>query len=167
MKIEDFMTEISEVWPGKGLSIKQDALYRAKLYRFSDSDISKIFEWLTENAKFFPKIPDIFEAARHCAIMDKPKDYQPHEWTPNECRLCGGSGQLAVFYEQLFDPANGKRDLRLQRIMQYQSSEATARTKDWTRYYYRCSCPRGDVPTLDKGLPRWSGEQRECLQLAL
>ncbi len=167
MTIDEFLAEAKEIWPAKELNSKQIALYRAKMYRFSGNEIAKLFDYLTENSKFFPKIPDLFEAARFCQIMNKPRDYKPHSWTETSCLLCGGSGQLAVFFEQMFDPANGSRELRLQRIMQYEASEPTTHQKDWTRYYYRCSCPAGGVSTLPTGTPRWSQEQREVRQLSL
>lgn len=167
MTIDMFLEQCAEIWPSKELNQRQIALYQVKLSRFSDRQLSKIFEYLTENVKFFPRLPDIFEAANVC-LAKKISEHKPHTWTPTECRLCGGSGQLAVFYEQLFDPENGKRELRLQRIMQYEASEPTTRTHDeWTRYYFRCSCDAGNGSTLEKGLPRWSGEKREFLQLGL
>ncbi len=167
MTIYTFLSQCSELWPGKELTIKQQEFYGVKLSQFSDIEVGKIFNWLTENSKFFPKIANIFESARHCGFMDRVKPYEPHEWTPNECRMCGGSGQLAVFFEQLFDPKNGKRELNLKRVMQYQASEPTLRTNDWTRYFFRCACPRGDVKTLDKGWPRWDDRKPARIEMAL
>ncbi len=167
MNSEQFLDRCSMMWPAKPLNADQKVLYLDKLRRFDSQILDRVYEHLAENSKYFPKVADVFESARHCGLLEKPQEHRPHRWQPTECRLCGGSGQLAVFYEQLFDPSHEKRELRLQRIMQYESSPATARQHDWTRYYFRCSCPAGDVPTLPKGIPRWSTEQREYLQLSL
>ncbi len=167
MTIYGFLKECSELWVGKELTPKQEEFYGLKLSRFSDKEIGKIFEWLTENCKFFPKIADIFEAARHCGFMDRVKEYKPHTWTPTDCRLCGGSGQLSAFYEQLFDPINAKRYLELRKVMQFESSVPTARDHEWTHYYFRCSCPAGEAPTLESGLPRWDTSKPERLEFAL
>ncbi len=167
MTIYTFIRECLDLWPGKELSTKQQEFYGIKMSKFTAPQVSQIFDWLTENSKYFPRIADIFEAARHCGFTDVVKPYKPHEWEPNDCRMCGGSGMLAVFYEQLFDPKNGYRQLELRRVMQYQSSEPTMRTQPWTRYYYRCCCPLGEVSTLDRGIPQWSGERPNVLKIPL
>jgi hypothetical protein len=160
MTIYTFLKECAELWPQKSLSLKQEEFYGAKLSQFSADEVAKLFNYLSENCKFFPKVADIFEAARKCGFTDKVKPYKPHVWEPTDCRLCGGSGQLAVFIEELINPAEGYRELHLRRVMQYQSSEPTTRTQpDWSRKYFRCLCPAGDVDTLEKGLPRWNAEK--------
>lgn len=167
MIFENFIQCCNDLWPGKELTAPQWSIYRDKMGEFSDREADKIYEWLRDNSKFFPKIADIVEAARHCGFMDRVKAYAPHEWEASECRLCGGSGQLAVFYEQTFDPANGVRILTLKRVMQYQSSGGVLKTTDWTRYYYRCQCEQGEASTLEKGLPRWSPEKPSTVKLAI
>ena len=167
MIFENFVDRCNELWPGKELTREQITIYREKMTHFSDREIDKIYEWLRDNSKFFPKIADIVEAARHCGFQDRIKAYAPHEWEASECRLCGGSGQVAVFYEQTFDQEAGNRILTLKRVMQYQASGALVRTTDWTRYYFRCSCPSGEAPTLEKGLPQWSDKKPSVLKLAL
>lgn len=167
MTIDDFFMRCEELWPGKGLTLNQRALYGGKLLRFDERQIGRIFDWLSENSKFFPKVADIYDAARHCSILDKPGDHRPHEWNPTDCRLCGGSGQLAVFYEQEFDPKDQSRTLMLKRVMQYESSQTTSRTTEWTRYLFRCSCPQGDASTLQKGIPRWNPDKPSILRLSL
>lgn len=168
MTIYTFLAQCSELWPGKELTAKQQVFYGEKLSQFTDIEVGKIFNWLTENSKFFPKIADIFEAARHCGFSDRPQEYHPHVWEPNDCSMCGGSGQLAVFFEQLFDLENGRRELSLKRVMQYQASEKTVTQHlDWTRYFFRCVCPRGDVKTLDKGWPKWNPMKPSRVELTL
>lgn len=167
MTIFQFLQECQDLWPGKELSNKQREFYEIKLSQFEAKEIAEIFKWLTENSKYFPKMADLFEAARHCGFMDRVKPYAPHEWVESDCRLCGGSGQLAVFYEQSFDPANGNRTLTLKRVMQYQASQGVLKTTEWTRYYYRCQCAQGEATTLEKGPPRWDSQKPSILRLDL
>jgi len=167
MIFENFIQRCNDLWPGKDLTAAQWAIYRDKMDTYSDREADKIYDWLRDNSKFFPKIADIVEAAKHCGFADRVQAYAPHEWEASECRLCGGSGQLAVFYEQTFDPENANRILTLRRVMQYQSSQGVLKTTDWTRYYYRCQCEAGDAPTLEKGLPRWSSDNPTILRKEL
>jgi hypothetical protein len=156
MNIEFFLERCEMLWPSaKPLTVDQRAFYAAKLMNFEGRDLAKIFDYLSETGKFFPKIADVFDAARHCSMLDRVQPTAPHEWTPTGCRSCGGSGQLAVFFEETADPTNGHRQRSLRRVMQYEASNAVLQVNDWTRFYFRCHCPAGDVPTLHKGLPRW------------
>lgn len=160
MSIDFFLERCEQLWPGKALTLDQRAFYGAKLMPFEGRDLARIFDYLSENSKFFPKIADVFDAARHCSMLDRVSPNMPHAWQPNGCMLCGGSGQLAVFYELLFDRAASTRELHFRRAMQYESSSPTSRTHpEWTMFYFRCSCPRGEVNTLNKGLPQWSERQ--------
>jgi hypothetical protein len=167
MTIYSFLEECKGLWPQSELTNKQREFYEIKLSQFSDKEVSSLFAWLTDHCKYFPKIADIYEAARHCGFTDRVKPYAPHKWEAAECRLCGGSGQLAVFYEQSFDPENGFRLLTLKRVMQFQASQGVIKTTDWTRYYFRCQCELGDASTLEKGLPRWDSQKPSALKLAL
>lgn len=164
MNIDFFLERCEELWPGKPLTLSQRSIYGAKLLQFEGRDLAKMYDYLSEHSKFFPKVADVFDAARQCAVMDRIAPSKPHEWTANDCMFCGGSGQLAVFYEQLIDPNTGDREKRLKRVMQYESSQGTMRQNDWIRYYFRCSCPRGDVSTLNKGLPVWSNEKPSVIR---
>ncbi len=160
MTIYSFMQECKGLWTGKELTEKQLTYYDQKLQEFEPHERENIFKRLMEFSKFFPKIADIVEAAKHCGFTDKVKLYKPHVWEPTDCRLCGGSGQLAVFIDELINPAEGYRELHLRRVMQYEASEPTTRAQpDWSRKYFRCLCPAGDVDTLEKGLPRWSADK--------
>lgn len=154
MTIDGFFERCEQLWPGKSLTPDQRSLYGAKMLRFTDFEISKVFDWLSENSKFFPKVADIYESARHCGYLDRVKPYKPHTWVPNDCEMCIGSGMIAAFFEELYDPADGKRELQLRLVMQYQQSNL-APANDWVRYLFRCSCPRGDAATIEKGFPRW------------
>jgi len=165
MIFEHFIERCQDLWPGKDLSAAQWAIYRERMGQYSDREADKIYEWLRDNSKFFPKIADIVDAARECGFADRVAVYAPHQWEPSECRLCGGSGQLAVFYEQTYDPKNGIRILALKRVMQFQASQGVSRTTEWTRYYFRCSCEAGGAPTLEKGLPRWSSDNPSAMKL--
>ncbi len=156
MNIDFFLERCDELWPGKALTLLQRSHYGGKLMQFEGQDLGKIFDYLTEHSKFFPKIADVFDAARQCGLLDRVKAHKPHEWHPTECRNCGGSGMLAVFFEWLFDSQKGEWIKQFRRVMQYQASNPTERTNDWTRYVFRCGCPAGEASTIEKGIPRWA-----------
>ncbi len=156
MNFESFVDRCNELWPGKELSREQLVIYREKLSQYEFREVGKIYEWLRDNAKFFPKIADIVEAAKHCGFSDRVQAYEPHRWHATECRLCGGSGKLGVFFEILTNRETGGILRNLKRVMQYEASEPTNRlNQDWTRFVFRCDCPAGDAKTLEMGIPKW------------
>jgi hypothetical protein len=168
MNTSECLANLWDVFPaGKGLSPDQLSAYRAKLQRFSDAERRGIYDWLLENCKFFPKIADIYEAARAAGYLDKVTEYRPHQWTPTDCRLCGGSGLMAAFWIQEFTVGeHGKKQiLRLNEIMPYHQSTATLNANpDNVRTVYRCRCDGGNAPALGKGIPKWSADHRSVIE---
>lgn len=82
-----------------------------------------------------------------------------HTWQPSLCPLCHGSGQIAAFYEEFIDRDLEKRELRLQKVLQYESLKDYEPNPDWIRFYFRCSCENGELPTLPNAIPRWDEEK--------
>ena len=87
-----------------------------------------------------------------------------HTWQPTLCELCHGSGQLAAFYEEFVDADRHKRELRLQKVLQYEGLKDYTPNPDWIRFYFRCSCANGELDTLPKGMPRWDAEKGQYIQ---
>ncbi len=160
MNIDVFLNRIEEILPpAKQQNANQLVVYRAKLRRFSDSELDKLCEAVIENCRFWPKIADIYEQARGLGLFAKAQEYRPHVWEPTDCRMCGGSGLVATFWSQEFEETDEGRFeiLRLHYMMPYHTSAKSHQQRDHDDVLAvnRCSCVAGNVVTLDKGIPKW------------
>lgn len=167
-----FLDKCREILPpGKDLTASQWTAYREKLSPFTEEQLQKLFDAILENCKFFPKIADIYEQARHLGFAERKQEYRPHVWTPTDCQLCAGSGLVAAFWSQEFEITgeNKNQILRLHYLFPYHQSGAYARQSDHddVRSVYRCLCSAGSVNTLSKGIPRWTDSMPQTMRRSL
>lgn len=164
-----FLDKFREVLPpAKDLTPAQWTVYREKLAPFSEEQLTKLFDAVLENCKFFPKIADIYEQAKLLGFTERRIEYKPHVWTATDCHLCGGSGLVAVFWAQEFEVTGESKAqiLRLHYIQPYHTSGAYARQGDHddVRVVYRCQCVCGASETLERGIPRWRADMPSVLR---
>jgi hypothetical protein len=137
----------------------QREIYLEKLKRFSNPQLEKVFEKVLETSKRFPKIAEIYEAARECGYLQTESDiFKPHRWQPADCGLCRGEGRLAIIWHCFYEP----KPTGLLEIQELVQAFPYTRSFDYTlkpneyRSIFRCRCVAGDVATLSKAWPKWT-----------
>lgn len=155
----DLVRGIEENWRKEFSQVQIQTLVR-KIDRFTEEQRDKIFDWLLENCKFAPKVPDIFDAARELNLLERQarSNVDQHEWHKTNCRLCGGEGRLQVWRRTWAE--NGYQHQSLTKIYPYAAIEAMEHKPEPGEYsfIYRCSCQAGDAATLPEKWPKWSGD---------
>ena len=171
MTVEEFIdTAEKTMSTGKvRLMPEQRAVYHQKLNRFTEEQISAIYDKVLEITAHFPKVKDCYDAARDLGYFadDTAPRAKPHTWEPTECRFCAGSGLIAALYEQEFEftESGACQTLKLNHIGPYhKSADRYAAHPNDVRAVYRCQCPAGEVETIQHGLPRWSDERPVVLK---
>src|SRR6266704_6421918 len=98
MNTPDFLKKCAQAFPGKELTEDQVAIYTEKLARFDERQLNRIHAEIIETCKYFPKIADIYDAARSMGMLTVPE--QPiHHWQPTACGLCHGEGRLLIVWQ--------------------------------------------------------------------
>lgn len=139
------------------LGEKQSEIYAEKLRRFSGDQLDKIFESVLESCRNFPKISDIYNAAKELGFVTPVTDsFKPHHWEHGDCKLCRGEGRLSVTWELSFTE-DRREQHSLKQIHPY-SDQATVPPDCFTSIY-RCSCAAGDRPSIPKAWPLWSKDR--------
>lgn len=115
-----------------------------------------IREW--DKPSMMPPLAFILERA--VAPLPDGNAQLDREWNAPavHCDMCGGNGQLAVFFEETMKDQQFKREFR--KVMPYSESQGfTGIPPKWIRFYFRCTCAAGDRRPI--GLPRWTEKVRE------
>lgn len=163
MTIREFLTQCETSFAGRvRLMPAQEAVYVEKLSTFSPDQLSAIYNKVLEITEHFPKIKNIYDAARDLGYLQTESDvYKPHQWKTTDCHLCRGEGRLCVTWILTSEIRNNER-IRveaLNRITPYSEScdSRTFQMQDGEfRSLFRCACFAGDVPGLPKTWPKWS-----------
>ena len=66
MTAAQFLNKVESYW--KPIPLEHREIYLSKLYRFSDSELDRIFDRLVDACKFLPKIHDVVSAAQDLMI---------------------------------------------------------------------------------------------------
>jgi hypothetical protein len=166
MNSEQFLDELGTVFD-KHPKPQQLGIYRDKLRRFSPEQLLELLNKVLEEAKYFPKVSEIYKAANELGYLsiDTTKT-RHHHWQPSKCGLCCGEGRLALFWEfRQEQRETGIVEIqRVVKIAQYTNSLGDAVPQNQFRTIFRCECAAGDVMTLPKAWPKYNGRmpsQRE------
>lgn len=137
----------------------QREIYNEKLKRFDVMQLDKIFEKVLETVKRFPKIAEIYDAARDCGYLQTESDkFKPHRWQSTTCGKCRGEGRIAIIWH-CFREVQGDRLKEIEELTQVfpYSESFTYRFKpNEYRSIFRCQCAAGDAPTLARAWPKWT-----------
>lgn len=161
MNAEKFIQELEQVFD-KTLKAQQTPLYLDKLRRFSPEQLVELLNKVLEEAKYFPKVSEIFKAANELGYLSVDTNtVRPHRWKISDCRMCHGEGRLCVTWISTSEIRNDERRevQALSKILPYVAScdSDQFRLQDGEyRSLWRCSCMAGDAPTLPKAWPKWS-----------
>lgn len=161
MRAEDFITECEGIFD-KQLKPAQIPIYKDKLRRFSPQQLLEILNKVLEEAKYFPKVSEIYKAAQELGFLQQDRDdFRAHRWRASDCRLCKGEGRLCVTWLVTSEIQNEQRVEvhALSRIIPYvESCDSKAFTlqKGEFRSLFRCSCLAGEAVTIPKSWPQWS-----------
>lgn len=141
------------------LGPSQHAIYEEKLTTFTAEQLDKIFEKVLEICKRFPKIAEIYDAARELNYLQTEFDkFRPHHWKPSDCPLCRGEGRLAiVWYVTIEQRDTGRLEVsELKEILPYSNAGLYKfKPKEYIAIH-RCKCPAGDSETIPKIWPKWT-----------
>jgi hypothetical protein len=163
------MVAALEDYVGKKFPPAQLDMLVKKLGHFKPAQLGALYERTIEDCKYLfargaNPVAQIFDVARDLGFFSvKPHQSAGfHNWTPTKCRLCGGQGLIVVFFDVTHD-GEGQVCKTVTRIFRASCEEVL----DW-KYEHRdqydsiarCSCERGDVPTLERGIPKWGGQER-------
>lgn len=137
----------------------QKTIYVEKLRRFSEHELDKIFEHVIEGTKYFPKIADIYAAARECGFLQTESDkFRPHHWRETDCGLCRGEGRVAIIWHCFYEA----RDTGMLEIQELTQALPYAASFDYRfkpneyRSIFRCRCRAGEAATLPQAWPKFS-----------
>jgi hypothetical protein len=167
MIIDEFIRLCERTFGGGKIALMPDqrAAYFQKLERFNSEQLDEIYSKVLELTAHFPKIKDIYDAARELGFLSDALDAsrnKPHVWQETECRFCAGSGLMAAMYEQEFEhgDSGAVQVLKLVHVGPYHRSSDRRRAQPFeVLAVFRCKCSAGDVDTIQRGLPRWSDAQ--------
>lgn len=171
MNSEMFLDMCKQAFGGKvDLMPAQHSVYSEKLRRFTNDERRRIYDWIVENCKFFPKVADIWEGARSLGFLTQQESGSViHKWKPTDCRPCAGSGMVAAWYGSSVLAQDGKHmhQLRLIALEPYAKSlSSESRVNHDVRYFFRCQCEAGAKPAGMTGLPRWSIDRPAIIERA-
>lgn len=164
MTVTEFIRQC-EATTGNGkirLMPAQEAVYVEKLRMFSGEQLSAIYDKVLELTEHFPKIKNIWDAARDLGYLQTESDiFRPHRWEESECRLCKGEGRICVIWLSTFEIRHETRveAEALSQILPYAESCDSVKYKlkpDEFRTIFRCACIAGDRDTIPKGWPKWN-----------
>ena len=157
MTSKEFVEEFEKL-NEKKLTTDQLAIYREKLRRFSSEELNAIYDKVLEEAKYFPKISEIYKTALglgYLSTADLTTITTIHQWEPSNCRRCTGEGRLCVTWTLAYD--DNRREVHtLSRIVPYSWTASLTLARDEFTSLFRCDCVAGDAPTIPKKWPRWS-----------
>jgi hypothetical protein len=137
------------------LGPNQREIYAEKLRRFTNDELNAIFDKVLETTRNFPKIRDIYDAARDCGFLQtEMPQFRSHDWKESACNLCHGEGRLLVIWQLAYEE-NGWEEHRLKVIRPYSAPEIETGAHDF-RTLFRCQCSAGDASTIPAGWPKWS-----------
>ncbi len=147
---------------GQRLPQLQSEFLVKKMSRFSESQLQQIYEKALETCKYLfarkaNPIAQLFDVAAELGFVSKPTaEFKPHAWQGTDCRLCAGSGMIAVFFEPYLTTEK-KLERRITRMMPYAGLNTTDYQYEHLNEYCsmsRCSCSAGDADTLPRGWPK-------------
>lgn len=170
MTPEKFVGELEQIFD-KRLKPEQTPLYVEKVRRFSPEQRVEILNRVLEEAKYFPKVSEIFKAAETLGYLapDFAKAARPHRWTETPCGLCHGEGRLAIFWKVRIDEREtGRVELHiLRQVVQYSKGFDYIMPADEYRTIFRCKCMAGDVETIPKSWPKFTREVSDVREVWL
>lgn len=162
MNSKEFIIGLEDAYREE-LTDEQKSIMMARLGRFSEKELQRIFNWLLEHHSpsqgqyKMPFIGDVYDAARVLGVLktETPGTVE-HIWKKSNCDLCEGEGRIAVFFESF--PARGidftqepVKILPLHKAGRFERS-------DCSYVLYRCNCDSGSSATLPQGWPVWKKE---------
>ena len=153
--VSEFLAKCELVFPGKTLTVDQSSIYRQKLSHFSPDQLGHIYEEIIETQKYFPKIADVFDAARTLGYMHPP-ERPVHTWDKTSCALCHGEGRIAVIWD--VQPVGERIIETLHKIWPYSESGSADIPTHGFRTLSRCKCLAGGAPTIPKSWQKWTGD---------
>ena len=158
MTPQSFIHELEQIFE-RSLKEKQAPLYLDKLRRFSSEQLLELLNRTLEEAKYFPKISEIYKAAAELGYLhvDLTRT-RLHNWEPSDCAMCRGEGRLAVFWELLFEErGTGRFEVhQFKSLVPYSRSSSYSLSENEFSSIFRCSCMAGEAATLPKAWPKWS-----------
>lgn len=161
MTIEQFIHKCeTEMGSGKvRLTNEAKATYYQKLGRFTDEQLSSIYDKVLELTEHFPKVKNVYDAARECGFLDdvQERQYKPHVWERTDCRLCFGEGLLCVQWEREVEKT-GSGMFEVFKLLHIQPYSEMPR-RGGVAVVFRCKCLAGEAEGVPKGIPRWSSDQ--------
>lgn len=140
----------------------QESIYFEKLRRFTSDQLLAIYDKVLETTGYFPKIKDIYEAARDLGYLQTESEhFKPHRWQETECQLCKGEGRLCITWIVTSEIIREERREvhALSRIRPYAescNSDNFVLESGEFRSIFRCSCLAGDAAGIPKMWPKWS-----------
>ncbi len=160
MTPELFIQELQQIFD-KTLKDKQLPLYLDKLRRFSSEQLIEILNKTLEEAKYFPKVSEIFKAAEGLGYLsiDLTK-CRVHHWRPTDCSFCRGEGRIAVIWHCFYEERN-EQHVEIQELVQifpYSKSFEYQFKPNEVRSIFRCKCLAGEADSIPKAWPKWTRE---------
>lgn len=161
MTVTDFLKQCEQQWGGGKIKLMpaQEAAYRQKLSMFSEEQLSAIYDKVLELAEHFPKIKNVYDAARMLGFLETHMDnFEPHHWQDAPCGLCHGEGRLAIIWAFKYeDRQSGRVEIQtVADVVQYSQTLSTPVPDKQFRTIFRCQCSAGDASTLPKAWPKFT-----------
>jgi hypothetical protein len=141
------------------LGPSQRSIYEEKLKAFTEQDLDRIFEKVLEITRSFPKIKDIYDAARELGLLNvEHYNTVKHQWQESECGFCRGEGRICIIWGcRMEERKTGICEVReLTQVFPYSKSFSYHLKPNEYRSIFRCQCAAGDVDTLPKSWPKWT-----------
>lgn len=142
------------------LGPSQRSIYEEKLRSFTDQDLDRIFEKVLELTRSFPKIKDIYDAARELGMLgaERVSNSPKHHWQVTDCGFCRGEGRIAIIWVcKVEERQTGICEIRqLAEVFPYSKSFDYQFKPNEYRSIFRCQCSAGDMETLPKSWPKWT-----------
>lgn len=158
MNSDQFLAELATVFD-KQPKPQQLGIYRDKLRRFSPEQLLEILNKVLEEAKYFPKVSEIFKAAEALGYLSVTQDTRRfHHWKETNCGLCHGEGRIAIIWH-CFTEERGEYRAEIQelvQVFQYSKSFDYRFKPNECRSIFRCRCLAGDAESLPKAWPKWT-----------
>ncbi len=161
----EFVTKLQNQYR-RDLTPTQTKAFCDSIGVFTDSELNRIFDPLTQKCRRMPVTADVFETAKEEHIghsnLERATD-RPHEWEPTDCPHCSGEGLVSLFWEGFYEHTDGalNEELKLEHVFPCSSAlTQNVGTKDFIETLARCKCPAGRAPTLSRGWPVWDGRRR-------
>jgi len=170
VRADDLVFQLEHFF-GKSFPPAQAPVIVKKMSRFSPQQLDTIYDKAIETCSYLFKpgsnpVAELYNVARDLGYFgdrreDSEAKFEDHDWSVvTACKLCHGQGAIVVFFA-LAD--NGKRR-RTMKVLPFKGLETLDFERDHSdlfRSIGRCSCERGDVPTLPRGWPKYGSEEAE------